>query len=166
MNSTIGSSVFGRRLVVMALGAALAVMLGIAATREAARATVTPTIPHTTVMVPAAQPWTDTNVDIENGDFIRIVATGLVVVDPKTQQRLTPSGAQGCRATAGWVAPGLTCASLIARVDNSNIVEVGSDRTFNISGILGTGRLYLGLNDKTCCYYDNSGAWHAEIHTF
>jgi hypothetical protein len=166
MKPTIGSSVFGRRLVILALGAALAVMLGIAATREAAPATVDEPRVHTTVQVPAAQPWTDTNVDIENGDSIRIVATGLVEVDPKTQQRYTPNGAPGCTATAGWVAPGLTCASLIARVDNSNIVEVGSDSTFNISNVLGTGRLYLGLNDKTCCYYDNSGAWHAEIHTY
>jgi hypothetical protein len=160
MNLTIGSSVFGRRLVVMALGAALAVILGIAATRDAARAT-----PHTTVQVPAAQPWTDTHVDIENGDSIRIVATGLIHISP-SDPGTTPDGAQGCTATAEFVAPGLACSSLIARVDNSNIVEVGRDRSFNISGVLGTGRLYLGVNDKTCCYYDNRGAWHAEIHTY
>jgi hypothetical protein len=164
MKPTIGSSVFGRRLVILALGAALAVMLGIATTGEAAPATVEPRV-QTTVQVPAAQPWTDTNVDVQNGDSIRILATGLVNTSPDYPS-LTANGAQGCTATAEYVAPGLTCSSLIARVDNGSIVEVGSDRSFNVSGVLGTGRLYLGVNDKTCCYYDNSGAWQVEIHTY
>jgi hypothetical protein len=162
MKPTIGSSMFGRRLVILALGAALAVMLGIAATREATPATVEPRI-HTTVKVPAAQPWTATNVEVQSGDSIRIQATGLINIS-STDPGQTPDGDPNCVGDQYYVAPGLTCYILIARVDNSNIVEVGRDRSFNISGLLGTGRLYLGVNDGA--FADNTGAWYTEIRTY
>jgi hypothetical protein len=170
MKPTIGSSMFGRRLVILALGAALAVMLGIAATREAAPATVMNGQSATDVQVLGAQPWTATPIEVQSGDSISIHATGLIRISPMKpgEQWLEgtqdPDGDPNCVGDQNFVAPGLTCYILIARVDNSKIVAVGSDRSFNISGLLGTGRLYLGVNDDS--FADNTAAWNADIRTY
>ena len=68
---------------------------------------------------------------------------------------------RGSGLGGGFLAPGLPCWSLIAKIGQSgSIFEVGLSKTFQASA---SGQLYLGVNDDY--FGDNSGSWTAVITT-
>jgi hypothetical protein len=150
----------GARILAVGLGVILAVLLGIATTVVAAA----PAAPGstTTVNVSANQAWTDTGLDVKKGDRFSIEASGVIKIASSDPGK-TPDGDQNCIASNSFVAPGLHCYTLIAKIDNGEVVEVGSSSAWEVQGSQEANRLYLGVNDETSSFGDNSGSWTAHI---
>jgi hypothetical protein len=114
-----------------------------------------------TVSVSGTVPWTDTGLSVSSGDTISITASGTIFIAGSDPGK-TPSGAPGCTAanspTDTWVAPGLTCWSMIGRIGDNTAFEVGTGTSFTAAS---SGELFLGVNDDF--FGDNAGAWTADI---
>jgi hypothetical protein len=139
------------RVVVIAVSAAALVALTLP--YNAARAATV------TVSVPAAQPWTDTGVDVAAGSTVSISASGVIKIAGSDPGK-TPNGTPGCVATPAYVAPNLTCYILLARIGSGAPRQVGSSDSFLVPT---AGRLFLGVNDEV--FADNSGAWTVNVTT-
>lgn len=112
----------------------------------------------TTVTIPATQAFTDTGIDLTQGDSVSITASGTIYIAASDPGK-TPDGDPNCTADSSYVGPGLPCWSLIGWIGNSvGPFEVGSSDTFSASA---SGRLYLGVNDNN--FGDNSGSWTATV---
>ena len=99
-----------RAFTVVDFAVILAVMLGfVATTLPTAKAAPGS---NTTVNVPANQAWTNTGIDVQNGDQVRISASGVIKVATSDPGK-TPDGDQNCVADNSFVAPGLHCYALI-----------------------------------------------------
>jgi hypothetical protein len=110
------------------------------------------------LLLQASQPWVDTGVNVVTGDALHIVVSGTIKIsgsDPGTG----PVGDPSCTATGAYVAPGLPCYSVVARIGNGTPFEVGPD--FH-GAAPGAGRLYLSVNDG--CFADNSGSFTVTIN--
>lgn len=117
-----------------------------------------------TVSVPATQPWVDTGVFINIGDSVSITANGTIYLSggaPGT----TAAGASNCVATANdskppgpFLAPGLTCWSLVGRIGSNPAFEVGTGTSFIATS---SGELNLSVNDNY--FPDNRGSFTATI---
>ncbi len=114
-----------------------------------------------TISVSALVPWTDTGLNITQYDWVRISASGVIKIAGSDPGK-TPDGESGCVAGSTYVAPGLTCWSLIGRIGSGAPFQVGSNKGFFAAG---AGRLYLGVNDETVFFGDNSGSWSATVTT-
>jgi serine/threonine protein kinase len=119
------------------------------------------------ISVPAAQPWTDTHIYLPENSHIALVATGIInVYGGRADSYKTPDGGPACIASptafgGRWTAMGLPCWSLVGRVGDGKPFEVGS--TFADHSVDGSGELYLGVNDETGSFGDDSGSWSVEI---
>jgi len=123
------------------------------------------------VNVPAAQPWTNTGINVTAGQAVTITATGKIYAGslafdpydtPDGQSKVSTDG-YTCVGGSGmggkFLAPGLPCWSLVGRIGQSGtIFEVGSSKSFTANS---SGELYLGVNDNYLG--DNSGSWTANI---
>jgi hypothetical protein len=119
-----------------------------------------------TVSVPANNPWTDSGVYVNAGDLVTITGSGIIHVsttDPGTR----PAGLADCVApdtdsnpSQAFVAPGLTCWSLIGRIGTNPAFEIGAGTSFAAAS---SGELDLGVNDNY--FPDNSGAWTVTVTT-
>jgi hypothetical protein len=116
--------------------------------------------------VPGNRSWTDTGIPLDEGSSISLRASGKIEVvegDPGT----TPAGNPDCVRPDGqhfnkdigeWVAPSLDCWSLIGKVGEYGeafVVGTGVDN----KSVQTSGSLYLGVNDHTHLFEDNSGSW-------
>jgi hypothetical protein len=111
------------------------------------------------LLLPANQPWTDTGVDLNAGDWLQIDASGTIKIAGSDPGKGPGGDPTGCNSsTGGFVAPGLACYSLIGRFGNGAPFEIGPSFHAPVSG----GRLYLGVNDGY--FADNSGSWTVNIH--
>ena len=114
------------------------------------------------VEVPANQQWTDTGIELNEGDAVNITARGVISYRPGSNAY--PGGAPPDCRVAGpqsdpFPAPQLPCWSLVGRIGESGeIFEVGSRTKFQSPT---AGELYLGVNDNILG--DNSGSWTASI---
>jgi hypothetical protein len=126
-----------------------------------------------TVEVQSTQPWTDTGLDVVAGRPASVAASGSIRIawsDPgKSPSADTPGRpeATGVDCVAenvdgrAWTAPGLYCWTLIARIGTDGVpFEVDNGMRFTPTT---SGRLYLGVNDETNAFGDNSGSWTAEV---
>jgi serine/threonine protein kinase len=134
------------------------------------------TTPRVSVKIEGDKDWTDTGVNLQLGDTIRISATGSVNVTSAGHIPEIPSmgpagyvpdcaaanrayGPFSQAAIQGFPAVALPCWSLIGRINAQGpVFEVGSGLTFTASE---PGELYLGVNDEHVA--DNSGDWTASI---
>jgi hypothetical protein len=125
------------------------------------------------VQVAASQPWTDTGIDVAVGTRVSIEAYGTIKIagsDPgKSPSAKTigqpNSDATQCTAaddaTRSWVAPGLYCWTMVGKISTGGTpFEVDNGLIVNPPQ---SGRLYLGVNDETGEFGDNSGSWTAEV---
>ena len=119
------------------------------------------------INVPANRAWTSSNVSVQAGDVLTIVATGAVSYadsapdhagpegtylfsnDVLDQQFPIPSGASG-------PAP---CYGLIGRIGDSEPFFIGRKKSWTVQH---TGRLHLGINDFNVA--DNIGQFEVRIH--
>jgi len=128
----------------------------------------------TPITVPATVAWTNTGISVTSGQLLTITATGSACwggghctgpygkAFAKSIGGSTTCG-QGQYAAASsanpFVAPGLSCDALIARIGSTGIpFYIGAQYTVNAPA---TGALYLGMNDNF--FADNSGSWSASV---
>lgn len=116
------------------------------------------------VVVAGNQPWTPTGISVLAGDRVSVHATGTVFIAGSDPGK-TPVGTPGCVATSDdsippgpFLAPGLTCFSLIGRVGSGRPFGLGTDVTVVA---VDSGELFLGVNDNF--FGDNSGSWTATV---
>jgi PA-IL-like protein len=113
--------------------------------------------------VPGTQKWTATSVHVSRGDVLGVTAGGVVNIDPAYPQG--PAGDPSCipavnyaAASSTFPAPDLACWSLVARIGNGPVFEIG---TSALTTATASGRLHLGVNDGD--FSDNSGSWTVSI---
>jgi hypothetical protein len=131
--------------------------------------TVSPEIPPgATISVPGNQPWTDTGIDLNQGDQVTITASGTIKIEPSDPGK-TPAGDPSCIGPTGrkidptsetWLTPGLTCWSLVGRIGDGAPFQIGTSLSFPVET---GGRLYLGVNDENGRFGNNSGSWTVDI---
>jgi hypothetical protein len=131
-------------------------------------ATTPPNVEESTITVPGNQPWTDTGIDLNQGDQVTITASGTIKIEPSDPGK-TPAGAPSCVGPTGrkidptsetWLTPGLTCWSLVGRIGDGAPFQLGTNVSFSVET---AGRLYLGVNDENGRFGNNSGSWIAEV---
>jgi hypothetical protein len=123
---------------------------------------------QTTISVQGNQPWTDTGLDLAPGSSVTITASGTIKIEPADPGK-TPAGDPNCTSPKGqkkdptskaWLTPGLTCWSLVGRIENGAPFQIGTGVSFPVQT---KGRLYLGVNDEIGRFRNNSGSWRADI---
>jgi hypothetical protein len=132
-------------------------------------ATAPPDVTAATITVPGNQPWTDTGTDLNQGDQVTITASGTIKIEPSDPGK-TPAGDSSCVGPTGrkidptsetWLTPGLTCWSLVGRIGEDGApFQIGTSLSFSVET---GGRLYLGVNDETGRFGNNSGSWMVDI---
>jgi hypothetical protein len=132
------------------------------------------------IQVPSTTPWSDTGIDVTAGQHLRITATGMVRYGGNAQQVTDAngdtSGTNGQKLFMAAVLPTTVVVSLIGKVGGTTAVGTGTplpEGTPNDGpGFVGTsydeivpesGRLFLGFNDQTQAFSDNSGAFAVTI---
>jgi hypothetical protein len=112
------------------------------------------------VTVPGNQAWTDTGKYLNAGDDVTITAGGTVSMGGGWP--LYPPAGSGkdpnCGGRGGFPAGDLPCWSLIGRVGDGPIFEVGIGAKIQAPN---SGELLLGVNDNILG--DNTGAWYATV---
>jgi hypothetical protein len=109
------------------------------------------------VLVSAAQPWTDTGRSYKAGEVLQIVTTGEIRFGRGDSQRATSAGNDDVRNNR-FPVPALPVGALIGRIGNGQAFAIGSNTTLTIPT---TGRLFLGINDDG--YEDNAGQFRVVI---
>lgn len=108
-----------------------------------------------TVTVPANQQWTDSGVDLRQGQWVRLTARGEISNAPGV--RNDPDGSTDQYALS--LLPATRHAALIAKVGESGApFLVGREASQRADS---AGRLYLGVNDLAV--RDNSGYYQVEL---
>jgi len=158
-------------LVVLAVGLLTAAVASSLAASPRARAATT-----TTVMVPASSPATGTGIMLTAGEGVTIEASGKAkygslateLANPKGFSfGQTPSGTGECGVeqynNGPFAYPGLNCYGMVFKIGASGVAfPTGTKITFT-SPV--SSELFLGMNDATAGYSDNSGSWTAKIKT-
>ena len=110
--------------------------------------------------VSADSPWTDTGIDVRDGQMLYFEARGSVTWAPG--QTTGPQGVSSQQDNANRPMPGRPGGALIGRVGNDtrNAIYVGDLR--EAVRIRGSGRLFLGINDDYL--QDNRGFWTVTIY--
>jgi Ca2+-binding EF-hand superfamily protein len=134
---------------------------GVLTRRELAGTAVDGTSDSATVQVAATSTtrWIDTGVFVYAGDIVRFQASGSVQMSSDAGDIAAPGGARSGRRAADAPLPQQPAGALIARIDQSGPIFVGS----NAAGIRmpQTGRLYLSVNDDHLA--DNNGAFQVVV---
>jgi hypothetical protein len=110
---------------------------------------------HHAVQVSASQQWTDTGVDLRQGQRVRVVASGQISSAPGV--RNDPDGT-GDPHNPLSLLPVAGHAALIAKIGDGAPTLIGREASATAAQ---GGRLYLGVNDLA--FRDNSGYFQAEV---
>ena len=110
------------------------------------------------VNVQARTPWTDTGVNVRNGQTVYFEASGRVRWGRDRQDG--PEGENNSPRNPNRPIPGRPAAALIGRVGDDAPFFIGTD----VDGIRvrGSGNLFLGVNDDTLD--DNSGSFRVTVY--
>jgi len=123
-----------------------------------------------TVRIALNAPWTDTGVRLVQGQPFSVAASGQMnwftggCPGSSANCTVTPDGRSWSiceKFASGFIAPNVNCWSLIGRIDDGPVFEVGSSLD-NFRGKF-SGELFLGVNDDAGGFADNTGQWNAEI---
>ena len=108
--------------------------------------------------VAARMPWTDTGIQVRNGQTLYFMADGQVRWG--RDRRDGPEGESGSPRNPGRPIPSRPGAGLIGRVGDEAPFFIGRDE--GPIRVRGSGVLYLGINDDT--FEDNTGAFKVTIY--
>jgi hypothetical protein len=108
-----------------------------------------------TIQVPATQAWTDTGIDVVQGQRLAISASGEVAYAPG---RLSNAGGDPAEHNAAFPVGNWPVGALIAKIGSSKPFPIGAAQTLAMPA---SGRLMLGVNDTILT--DNSGAFQVTI---
>lgn len=126
--------------------------------------TTTSVVTSGTLSVPATQAWTDTTIDVDYGQHVRITATGMVQhnsSDPNS--KVGPDGDTRLELRQFNVLVNGTPlvanhAALIAKIGDGDPFVIGAAHDFDVNA---RGRLFLGVNDVGV--QNNLGSFQASI---
>ena len=117
------------------------------------------TKPPEVVTVQADRPWTDTGLDVRQGDRLTFEVTGRVRLSPGEADVTDPRGSPTGRRSPNAPVRQALVGALIGRIGESEAFDVGV-RTTPVRAPR-NGRLYLGVNDDYPA--DNQGAFRVRI---
>ena len=132
------------------------------------------------ISVPANTPWTDTGIFVNSGTTLDIQASGTVVYGALPQQVTGPGGTNydGQQFFSGAVLPTTTIVSLIGKIGGTTTIGTGTPVPGGLPGngpgyvgssyseLIGTGgELFLGFNDQTTSFGDDSGSFAVTVTT-
>ena len=114
-----------------------------------------------TVRVSSQQRWTDTGLDLRNGDLLQLRADGTVVLSDNNggNDTATAAGAFSGRRADGSLIPTANAGALIARIGDGPAFLIGSEEWSQ--RVSRSGRLYLGINDDHLA--DNRGEFRVQL---
>ena len=135
------------------------------------------------LQVPVSSPWHDTGIDISAGQRLTVFAAGCVRYGSNLPQNADANGVGGksdgtMTIGSGGPAPGAILWSLIGKIGGTTNVGTGTLVPEGVAnrgaGFVGaaysqvlsnTGRLFLGYNDATNKFSDNSGVFFVDVWT-
>ena len=130
--------------------------------------------------VPSTTPWTDTGIFVNPGTTLNIQASGTVFYGSLPQQVTGPGGTNydGQQFFPGGVLPSTTIVSLIGKIGGTTALGTGTPVPEGLPGngpgyvgssynqFIGTGgELFLGFNDQSTAFGDNSGSFAVTVTT-
>jgi len=130
--------------------------------------------------VPSTTPWTDTGIFVNLGTTLNIQASGTVIYGSLPQQVTGPGGTNydGQQFFPGGVLPSTTIVSLIGKIGGTTALGTGTPVPEGLAGngpgyvgssynqFIGTGgELFLGFNDQSTAFGDNSGSFAVTVTT-
>lgn len=111
------------------------------------------------VSVDSRRTWTDTGIDVRDGQRVRFHASGEVRWGPGRKDG--PAGEGGSHANPNRPLPNRPGAALIGKVGEGDDLFFVGDEQGEIR-VRGSGRLYLGVNDDYL--QDNSGSFRVVVY--
>jgi len=111
-----------------------------------------------TIQVAANQAWTDTGIDVTQGEHVVFEASGQITWDQQAGATSTPDG-NGTQARTGLPVANAPVGALIGRVGNAAPFGIGTQT--QPLAMPASGRLMLGVNDSVLT--DNSGAFSVSV---
>lgn len=109
------------------------------------------------VTVNPTEAWTDTGVELRNGQEIYFQTTGQVTWSPN--RRVDADGTRNSKPDTNRPLPDRNSGALIGRIGERDIFFIGTDMgPFRVRG---NGRLYLGVNDDRMD--DNTGSYRVIV---
>jgi hypothetical protein len=118
---------------------------------------IPPRMRERNVIVSPADAWTDTGIDVRNGQEIYFESSGQVTWSPN--RRVGPDGTRNSKRDTNRPLPDRDSGALIGRIGERDLFFVGSEvGPFRVRG---NGRLYLGVNDDMLT--DNTGAYRVVV---
>jgi hypothetical protein len=112
-----------------------------------------------TIRVSSQQRWTDTGLDLRNGDLLEVRADGTIVLSDGGNDTATAAGAFSGRRADGSLIPTASAGALIARIGDGPAFLIGSEQWSQ--RVSRSGRLYLGINDDHLA--DNRGELRVQL---
>ena len=109
------------------------------------------------VNVSPTEAWTDTGVEVRNGQEIYFQTTGQVTWSPN--RRVDADGTRNSKPDTNRPLPERNSGALIGRIGERDIFFIGTD--LGPFRVRGNGRLYLGVNDDRLD--DNTGAYRVIV---
>jgi hypothetical protein len=121
------------------------------------RVVIPPRMRERNVTVNPTQAWTDTGIEVRNGQEIYFETSGQVTWSPN--KRVDANGTRNSGSNAARPLPARSGGALIGRIGERDIFLIGLDvGPFRVRG---NGRLYLGVNDDNL--EDNTGAYRVVV---
>jgi hypothetical protein len=117
---------------------------------------IPPRMRERNVTVNPTQPWTDTGIEVRNGQEVYFQTSGQVTWAPK--RRVDANGTRSSGDTPRPL-PGRNSGALLGRIGERDIFFIGQD--VGPYRVRGNGRLYLGVNDDNL--EDNTGAFRVVV---
>ena len=111
-----------------------------------------------TLVVRAAEGWTDTGIAVRAGDLLTFTASGQIRLSTNADDVATAAGAKSGRLAPNAPVPDAPAGALIVRVGNSEPVFAGDGRPVRMPA---SGQLFLGINDDHVD--DNNGMFRVTI---
>jgi PA-IL-like protein len=108
-----------------------------------------------TIQVPATQAWTDTGIDVAQGQRFAISASGEVAYAPG---RVSNAGGDPAEHNAAFPVGSWPVGALVAKIGSGKPFPIGAAQTLAMPA---SGRLMLGVNDTILT--DNSGAFQVTV---
>jgi hypothetical protein len=131
------------------------------------------------LQITSTTPWTDTGIDVVAGQLLQITASGTVSYATGSlgvDANGVGPGWDGTLTHPGTVAPSAIWLSLIGKIGGTTDIGTGtlleSDEDGKGDGFVGesysilvsmSGRLFLGFNDTTANFGDNSGSFSVNV---
>ena len=125
--------------------------------QQDARPVIPPRMRERNVTVSSTQQWTDTGIEVRNGQEIYFQTSGQVTWSPN--KRVDANGTRNSGSNPARPLPTRNGGALIGRIGERDIFLIGLD--IGPYRVRGNGRLYLGVNDDSL--EDNTGTYRVIV---